>query len=350
MQNVKPNTKEQLIDYLLKHTSLGTYDRRFLDNLLYSNVAIKKPLTSNQADLLDKITARYHRQLAKKELDSRELINLPWALTPVESSPQYTQAHISLEDENVVLRSPYKKDFVKNLKELGLMNWNKENKTWSTQANEQSLKTIINLTESHYPNVNYCPQVADIISTLVDYEEVKYWNPTLVRINGNLYIIACNTHLMEALVGFEIDLSLACLAKLTHMGVDVSQEVITEIYDTMDSGQDAYSHLAFALDTSPWIEYSKKDLIIERLKMIGADMVLLAGWYVSNKSHVMDIANLLKANQIPHHLSNRSENVSIDFRQYKMPVKLELGISSLPNVQYVAKTIRLLNSTPIDYK
>jgi len=33
-----------------------------------------------------------------------------------------------------------------------------------------------------------------------------------------------------------------------------------------------------------------------------------------------------------------------------MPVKLELGISSLPNVQYVAKTIRLLNSTPIDYK
>jgi hypothetical protein len=230
------------------------------------------------------------------------------------------------------------------------MSWDKDTRLWTTPANELSLKNIINITESHYPDVNYCPVVADIINTLVDYEEVKYWNPTLVRANGNLYIVACNTHLMEALSDVDLDLSLVCLARLSHMGVAISQEVVTEIYDTMESGQEAAAQLAFALDPTPWIEYSKKDLIIERLKMIGADMVLLAGWYVSNKSHVMEIANLLKANDIPHHLSKRGETVSIDFKQYKMPVKLELGISSLPNVQYIAKTVRLLNSTPIDYK
>ena len=350
MQITKPTTKEQLIDYLVRYISLGTYDRRFLDNLLHSNIAINKPLTSNQAELLDKITSRYHRQLAKKEVDSVDLLSLPWNQTPIASLPQYTQAHISIEEENVVLRSPYKKDFVKNLKDLGLMNWHKEDKTWTTPANELSLKSVINLTENHYPNVNYCPVVADIISSLVEYEEVKYWNPTLVKLNGNLYIIACNSHLMDALTGIEIDLSLPCLAKLVHMGIEVSQEVVAEIYESMESGQDIFGQLAFTLDPNPWIEFSKKDLIIERLNMIGADMVLLAGWYVSNKSHVMEIANMLKANKIPHHLTNRSETVNIDFRQFKMPVKLELGISSLPNVQYVAKTIRLLNSTPIDYK
>lgn len=350
MHIVKPTTKEQLIDYLSKHISLGTYDRRFLDNLLYAHVATKKPVTSNQSDLLDTITRRYHRQLAKKELDSSELINLLWSTAPIASSPKFTQAHIAIEDENVVLRSPYKKDFVKSLKDLSIMNWDKDTKTWSTPANELSLKNIVNLTESHYPDVNYCPIVADIITTLAEYEEVKYWNPTLVRINGNLFIVACNNHLMEALTDITIDLSLASLAKLVHMGVHISQEVIAEIYESMDSGDEAYGRIGFALDPTPWIEISSHDTLIERLRMIDADMVLLAGWYVSNKSYVMEIANLLKANKIPHHLSNRGENVNIDFRQYKMPVKLELGISTLPNIQYIAKTIRLTNSTPVTYK
>lgn len=350
MQNVKPTTKEQLVDYLIKQVSLGTYDRRFLDNLLHTNVATKKPVTSNQAALLDTITRRYHRQLAKKELDSTELINLLWSTSPVVSSPQYTQAYIAIENDNVILRSPYKKDFVKSLKELDIMTWDKDTKTWSTMANEVALKKIINLTENHYPDVNYCPVVTEIISTLAEYETIKYWNPTLVKINGNLFIIACNTNLMEALQDITIDLSLSCLAKLTHLGVEVSTEIVAEIYESMEDGKEAYDHIGFALDSTPWIEVTSTDLLVERLRMIDTDMVLLAGWYVSNKSYVMEIANLLKANKIPHHLTSRGETVNINFRQYKMPVKLELGISSLPNVQYIAKTIRLTNSTPITYK
>lgn len=350
MHTAKPTTKEQLIDYLSKHISLGTYDRRFLDNLLYAHVSTKKPVTTNQSDLLDTITRRYHRQLAKKELDSTDLINLRWITAPVASSPQYTQAYVAIENDNVVLRSPYKKDFVKSLKDLSIMNWDKETKTWSTPANEVSLKSIINLTENHYPDVNYCPIIADNITLLSEYEEIKYWNPTLVRLNGNLFIVACNSHLMEALTDTTIDLSLASLAKLVYMGVHISQEVIAEIYESTDSGDDAYDRIGFALDPTPWIEVTSTNLLIERLRMIDADMVLLAGWYVSNKSYVMEIANLLKANKIPHHLSNRGESVNIDFRQYKMPVKLELGISSLPNVHYMAKTIRLTNSSPVTFK
>jgi len=30
---VKPNTKEQLVDFMLKHISLGTYDKKYLIKL-----------------------------------------------------------------------------------------------------------------------------------------------------------------------------------------------------------------------------------------------------------------------------------------------------------------------------
>jgi len=79
-------------------------------------------------------------------------------------------------------------------------------------------------------------------------------------------------------------------------------------------------------------------------------MVLLVGWYVSNKSHVMELANALKAHNIKHYLSSRNEVIDIDFRKYSMPVMLELGISSPTNLQYIAKNIRLVNSNPIEYK
>ena len=59
MSKVKPTTKEQLIHYLLHNVSLGTYDNRFLTNIETNFIGAGKPVTSNQSDLLTKITFRY---------------------------------------------------------------------------------------------------------------------------------------------------------------------------------------------------------------------------------------------------------------------------------------------------
>ncbi len=55
MTKVKPKTKEQVIYFLISNISLGTYDKRFLSNLESMNVVAKKPLTTNQATLFEKI-------------------------------------------------------------------------------------------------------------------------------------------------------------------------------------------------------------------------------------------------------------------------------------------------------
>ena len=86
MTKVKPTTKEQLVYYLCHNISLGTYDQRFLDNILRLNITANKPLTTNQSSLFDKIVERYSRQLAKQEIASADMKLLPWILQPIDSS------------------------------------------------------------------------------------------------------------------------------------------------------------------------------------------------------------------------------------------------------------------------
>ena len=213
MTKVKPTTKEQLVYYLCHNISLGTYDQRFLDNILRLNITANKPLTTNQSSLFDKIVERYSRQLAKQEIASADMKLLPWTLQPIDSSPKFTEAHIAIEDDRIAVRSPYKKEFVKEFKELDApLAWNKETKVWSSDFSEKYLKNIMDCVEKHYNNVNYDNETQHIFETLVAYEDCKYWSPTLVSRNGNLFVYAINKSLNTALEKVEISTSPASLA------------------------------------------------------------------------------------------------------------------------------------------
>ena len=228
MTKVKPKTKEQTIDFMIKYLSLGTYDKKFLSNVLQLNIAVKKPVTTNQADLLNKIIVRYHKQLAKKEIDSKEIISLPWTLPPIQSSPQYTNAHLSIEDDLILLRTPYKKEFVKELKDIPYMNWDRETKTWKGPKAEFILKKLINLIDEHFTNVNYSENIKSIIDILCEYESVKFWQPTLTIGNGNLYIAAATPELMDAITFIPLSLEPHIVARLVRMGVNIDPVLITD--------------------------------------------------------------------------------------------------------------------------
>ena len=141
----KPSTKEQLIYFLYNHISLGTYDKKFINNLVTMYVATMKPVTTNQSDLLDKITLRYERQLRKEQLDANEMVKLPWNINPVDSLPKFTDAHIQINDDVIEVRSPFKSEFIKQFKELPTTKWDRETKTWYVNASEQTLKKTIEL-------------------------------------------------------------------------------------------------------------------------------------------------------------------------------------------------------------
>ena len=335
---VKPNTKEQLVDFMLKHISLGTYDKKFLDNILHLNFAVKNPVTTNQAELLNKITSRYHRQFLKKELNSEELIQLPWTLQPIESSVQFTQAYISIaDDKDIVIHSPYKKEFVKTLKALEYMQWDKENKLWHTSYAEFRLKKLIEISIENYTTVNYCPIIEEMLIQLKPYEEVKYWNPTLIERKGNFYVVACNKILYEKIKDIELNNHPATVARLVRLGINIDLDV--------DS---------FAKEMNPQLEVHDMSSLIESLQSIGTDFVLLKERSGVNKEYMYNIANHLKANKIKHSLirNDRVKDFNIfDLRKYEMPVKINLGMFKTEDgTKYLGKTISLVNSRLIEIK
>lgn len=358
MMTKKPNTKEQLVDYLSKYISLGTYDKKFVNNLLQLNIASGKSVTTNQSALLDKIVLRYTRQLAKAELSSTELVNLTWTIPPIESSPIYTEAHVSImDDTKIIIHSPYKKDFVKDLKQVEFMNWDRENKMWSAVASEHTLKRVLEIVNQYYDKVNYCPIVQQAVDTVKEYESVRYWNPTLTRINGNLYVLAANPSLITAIEHLPLNTGYDTLARLSRMGIRIDPALISDIHDELGGTDEVMNKLIFALDPQPKIEITNTDRLIEYLRDIRADMVLLTEWFGTNKSVVMELANLLKANKITHRvLKSKAGNLSkgeIDLRKCEMPVKINMStFTSHGSTKHVAKAIQMVNSSGIyiEYK
>lgn len=342
----KPNTKEQLIYFLHNHVSLGTYDKKFIDNLVTNYVAALKPVTTNQSSLLDKVTLRYERQLRKEEIDANEMVSLKWNIEPIESSPKFTEAYIEIADRVIEVRTPFKTEFIKEFKNIATAVWHKDNKVWTVTANELNLKQVIHLVEKHYPKINYCDETLGILKAVSEYHADLYWNPTLVKSNGFMYIVAMNPSLWEAIKDIELSDSLDVLAKLHFHGVTISRSVVNDIGPEFTDDE-----LAFILEREPTIEMNP-EMIVSRLRLMGADYVLLRERQSANKSFCEILLRLLNDANIKVDILDNRDKFSIlaSTKQYKMPVLLG-GYSFSPAMGvFFAKHIGIVNSKPIDIK
>ena len=72
---IELNNKEQLIYYMVANLRLSRYDIRFLQNLEKISL-VKKRITSNQVELVDKLIEKYERQFVKNQMFIKELSKL----------------------------------------------------------------------------------------------------------------------------------------------------------------------------------------------------------------------------------------------------------------------------------
>jgi hypothetical protein len=347
MIKVTPTTKEQLIYYLLQNINLGTYDKRFLENITVSYVDLKKPLTSNQANLLDKVAVRYHRQLAKLEMDSTKLVKLPWSIQPIESLPQYTEVHLDLIDDTLVLRCPYKKEFVTQFKknEIGAQ-WDSESRFWYIQASTHNLKIINQQLIKHYSHINYCQHLTDFFDSLIEYQNCKHWNPTYKYLSGNFMVVSTNQWLDEALKDISFDDSLYTLSQLARHGVEIDKSVI----DLCNTKYDPVL-VDFATKTNTEIELNDLD-IVYKLISSGVDYVLLY-YKLSRGNFVKQIVDFLTKNNISYHIHEQHDIMVVPSSTYKNPVIItdrNVSQSEKEITKMFAKIIKTVNSKPINIK
>lgn len=344
MTKVKPTTKEQLIFYLISNVNLGTYDKRFLVNLESMYLVSHRPLTTNQSDLLDKIIHRYSRQLAKLEINAFDMVNLPWNIPPVKSLPQFTETHLLLVDDELILRSPYKSAFVKDFKKLDIQaKWEHDGKFWRIPANTFTLHIVKSCIEKHYSTVNYCDSISSMLNAVVDLEKSPDWSPTYKYVNGNFFISAITEPLLNATESIEYKLDLITLSRLVAHGITIDSSV-KEIF------KEKYSDTEIEFASEFTTKVDLEDPALSKLLVsLNPDIVIFSEYISASRVYLSTVKNLVKGAGIP--VSNITYANPIDISDYDYVILVESGISIKQQVlPYVSKAVQIVNSKPIPIK
>jgi hypothetical protein len=338
---VELKTAEHIAHFMMANISLSRFDKKFVESL-----QVLKQVTTNQVELFYRIIYKYRRQLSKHELDADTLIHLPWTIKVIESAPQYTDGHVSIEGNQIIFKCPYNKNFIDTFRkqDTNTFVWDKEHRQYSAEYSTHSLKLLVNSATKIFKVVHYCSITSDLLDQLKEYEACKYWHPTLTRINGNLFIVATTEQLDEALGDMVLDINPTTIANLVYHGVHIDES----IYDISDERQKFISNRISEMEVSdvlnivPWLVEVECDYVVFTGNKILADVrkslrdaLTLAGIRIDPESKWL------------YNSKNK------EFNDYNFPVVIRFRTSRDPSHDEptkAGKIVQLVNSQPIDIK
>lgn len=257
--------KEQLLYFFLQgKISLSQYDYKFMANL-QTMIQNKHRVTSNQATLFDNLISKYKKQLIKNNFDKDILKALPWKTPMVESTPEYTGALVSVDEDQLVIRVPFNKQFITYFRTVknNTFSWSTESKTYTTAFSTNALKIAYTSLPKYFNTVRYDDTLQKIIDELDQYKNFV-WEPTLTKVNGTLLIAALNSVLGDLVKDMELELTPKVLFKLSMLGINIDPS----LYEDNEK-------LKFASNTVYEVEYLEVENIIGWMKNIGCDNVLI---------------------------------------------------------------------------
>lgn len=329
-------TAEHVAHFMKQNISLSRFDERFITNILSLS-----QVTTNQVELFYKIIFKYRRQFVKHELDVDKLLYLPWSVKVVESSPHYTTGHVTIENNKIYFRSPYNKNFLNLFRKQANNHfvWDRDTKQYEATYSLYQLKLLLNVSSKFYTNMFYCDTTKAILDELKKYEGAKYWQPTLSRVNGNLYILASNSYLDEALKDLVLNTDGITIATLVQYGVTIDKSV----YDINDKKQRFMANLVVE------IEISDVSDITPWLQEIGCDAVYFYNYRFTKTSvnPIRGIITELQKTNIDIILED-----TIVKKKYNFPVVIKNKIGNLDqaHTNKFGKYIKLVDSTPVEIK
>ena len=335
---VELKTAEHIIHFMKSGViSLSRYDDKFIGNL-----QLLKQVTTNQVELFYKLIYKYRRQLSKHGFDADNLIQLPWTTTIVESSETYTDGHVAIIDNTITFKCPYNRSFIEAFRKqpMNYFKWDRDNRQYECAFGTHALKILLETASGIYKKVHCCEHTTKIIDYLKQFETVKYWKPTLLKVNGNFLIAASNQYVDEATQHLTLNDDSVTLARLAFYGVDIDSSV----YDNSD-------RMKFITNVHSTIEMVDAINIIPWLKEIGCDCVYMAGPSVINHSR-QELTAALRQERIVCIDSSNQFNKAPSPSQYEFPVlvRFKKSLDSSFDPYKVGKIVQLVNSQPVNIK
>jgi hypothetical protein len=329
--------KEQLLYFFLQgKISLSQYDYKFMANL-QTLIQNNSRVTSNQADLFDKLISKYKKQLVRQGLVKEELKELPWKTMIVESTTEYTGAVVLLRDDELNIRVPFNKSFISEFRNVrnNTFEWSKETKTYSAPFGTSALKVAYTTLPKFFSTVRYDDDLQTIIDELKQYEGL-IWNPTLTKYNGELFVTAINPILAELIKDTELTLEPQIIFNLTCMGITID----SKLYEASEK-------LKFAASWVYEVELSDVENTIGWMKNVGCENVVIGRGLRStiSQEHLSSMIEKYGMKPMgPLSYGNLPEGVSM-LMQHTSNVD-----SRTPFTGQISKTVVLKDSRPIEVK
>lgn len=326
-------TLEDVGTFMLVNIRLSRYDLQFVNNLT-NMIGVRNTITTNQDNLFRRVALKYRRQFTQQKFDIDTLLLLPWTCNVVESSPQYTNASISIIGDKIIFRSPFNKSFLNALKKNPIysMEWHKDKRQYEIIYGPTTLKMLITLSADHFEVIDYCPITKNIINSLSEFETVKYWKPTLVCNNGYFYIASLNEILYETIKDIPVTNDLTMVADYVQYGIEVSESVIEHFFDIENP-------MKITLACSYRVECEIRDLnsAIEWLRELGCDSV------TTHLSKNTTLSSLVEQHDVAM-IKDQSNLLS-----YNKPVMIHYrNYSYMDQPAGLFKIIKCVNSEPIN--
>jgi hypothetical protein len=166
-------------------------------------------VTTNQAELFDKLVSKYAKQLTKASLIKEELKVLPWKAMVVQSTPEYTGAKVSLYEDIITVRVPFNKTFISSFRSIddNPFKWIKEEKLYRAPFSTYALKIVHTIFPSYFSHVNYCETLGSILEDLKKYVGL-IWEPTLMNINDRIILGAANSVVTELISDLDLAINI----------------------------------------------------------------------------------------------------------------------------------------------
>lgn len=330
-------TLDDVATWMLTNIRLSRYDTQFVNNISMYSYSHNR-ITTNQHDLFVKILEKYKKQFHLKKLDLQSVKELPWHVPVVPSLPEYTNPSIYIEDDNIVIKSPYNKTYLKSLRDSDLfrLQWDKENKRHLLPYSVWNLKNVLSTVSDHFNVLETSDDIKEALNKLSVYDSARFWSPTLVYNNNHFLIYAHNQLLEESISDIEI-VDLKSLALLAKYGVEIHETVIDYFAKFYPSEK-----VKFACAVHYETEAVNFPKVIEWLHELDCDFIKDPG---HGLTQLFKTTNVLSANR--ELLKEFGMKATID--DAINPVFLYYGSSliGMGNTRYF-KIIKCVNSSPIN--
>lgn len=327
------SNKDHLAHYMIAgHLHLSKKDYGFFNNIK-NIVHDNKPVTSNQDKLFNKLLFKYQRQLTKLNYNVTTLINLPWSVEVLESKQEYLNARISIENDKLIIRSPFNNKFIQMFRKLSMNEfvWDKTRKFYIAPLSTYQLKIAIQTVTKCYESVVYCDKIQEILNEVNEYNDVKYWDPTLVKIHNHYYVVAINSTLNEIIQNIELNDDPKTFYKLSQYGIKIHKDLITDRFKKFASEYITEIDSSDIQEFSVWLRNlnvdsvsTSRDLVYNKELTNDVKLLLLKEGIVCKPAKLVDSDNgvLLRTNTSYNAMTNYAAYNKIIYLKNSRPVKV----------------------------